>query len=530
MDARTESIGSTYRSFFENAVVGLYRTMPDGRLVEVNNACAQVFGYGTAEEFLADHGSDLEGLYSKVADRERALAALRKDGALVGFEYKANKKDGRCIWVSSSARAVLDEDGNVQLYEGSALDITKRKQAEEALVQSEQRFRDFAEVASDWLWETDADGHFTFLTDRFYEASGLHPNQVIGKTREEAFGDKYRPIDSSVDEDWPPHASLLKSREVLHNLEIGFTRPDGEERVFTSNLKPIRDDAGGFLGYRGATIDITGRKKAEWALKALNEDLERRVLEQTAELKSAQQELLRKERLATLGQLTGTVAHELRNPLGTVATSCEIVARVALDSRPELAPTLERAMRSIKRCDKIITELLDYARAKGPQLQAVELNLWLAVTLDEVQCPAGITMQRVFDPVIATVRIDPEQMRQVIVNLVDNAVQAMQGTDEERESDAGGVLTVSSRLMGGRVEITVADNGPGIPHGIFDQVTEPLFSTKSFGVGLGLPIVQQIVENHGGSLQINSHEGRGTEVTVSLSAEAAHTEVSRDER
>jgi signal transduction histidine kinase len=262
--------------------------------------------------------------------------------------------------------------------------------------------------------------------------------------------------------------------------------------------------------------DITARKRVERDLAALNENLEQRVEERTAELRSTQDSLLRKERLAALGQLTGTVAHELRNPLGAIATSVAVIRQKSADTDLNLKAALGRVDRSIGRCDSIITELLDFARAKGLQTVTTALDPWLSGVLDEQDIPEGITVKWHAQTNGAIVRFDPDALRRAAINVMDNACDAMTNEGGERDQLVAAELTVATRANTGRIEIEIADTGPGIPAEVLPKILEPLFSTKPFGTGLGLPTVQRIMEDHGGGLDIYSVVGRGTQVVLWL--------------
>lgn len=254
---------------------------------------------------------------------------------------------------------------------------------------------------------------------------------------------------------------------------------------------------------------LRAAKRSELEVKAANERLEQRVEARTAALHAAQSALLRKERLAAMGQLTGTVAHELRNPLAAISTSLAVIGQKCSDPALGVERAVERANRGVDRCDTIITELLDFARAKGLQPEPVVLDAWLSGVLDEQQVPRGIVLDRDFGTGGAIVRFDPEALRRAVVNLLENACHAI-------ADGQGSRITVTSRKAGERFEIIVADDGPGIADSNLPQVLEPLFSTKSFGTGLGLPTVQRIVEEHGGGLEIDSEVGRGTRVCLWL--------------
>ena len=244
--------------------------------------------------------------------------------------------------------------------------------------------------------------------------------------------------------------------------------------------------------------------------------LEDLVEERTRDLEAAQAQVLRQERLATLGQLTATVSHELRNPLGTIRTSLFALAKRLQDPELGIEGILERVERNIVRCNDIIEELLDYTRTPVMEKEPTALDAWLASVLDDYALPKGVRVQRVFD-VDGDLWIYRERLRRAVLNVLANACQAIQG--EPQEQQAEGQVTVATCRRQTRVEICVTDTGSGTAPEERERIFEPLYSTKSFGVGLGLPIVKQIMEQHGGGIEMTSVMGQGTTVTLWLPME-----------
>jgi signal transduction histidine kinase len=252
---------------------------------------------------------------------------------------------------------------------------------------------------------------------------------------------------------------------------------------------------------------------AHQEIRTLNQDLERRVHERTAELRAAQAEILSKERLSALGQLTATVAHELRNPLSSIRNTLFTIKETLAQSAMSFERPVSRMERSIARCDGIISDLLDYSRVSDLRRRPVTADKWLEETLDDQTRGEGVIIIRKFGAAGCRINVDTERMRRVIVNLLDNAVQAM--------AEAGIVtmerlVVFTTHATQGEYELVIEDTGPGIPAEIMPKIFEPLFSTKSFGTGLGLPTVKQIVEQHGGSIAIDSALGQGTRVAIRL--------------
>ncbi len=280
--------------------------------------------------------------------------------------------------------------------------------------------------------------------------------------------------------------------------------------VYLVSCTPIFDDAGRLRQAIHIATDITERKRADEELKRHRERLEELVAERTAALEAAHRELVDKERLAVLGRLTASVAHELRNPLGTVRTSFYTLRDHLLRHGADIESIWRRGERNILRCDRIIEELLDYARGTPPELVFTPIDEWLAEVLDEYQLPDGLDLKRELHAAV-DIEIDRERLRRCILNILQNAVAALEDARPARRE-----IVVSSGGAAERVEIRVRDTGPGIPADDLPRIWEPLYSTRAFGVGLGLPIVRQIMEQHGGGIEIDSEVGRGTTAVLWL--------------
>jgi signal transduction histidine kinase len=227
----------------------------------------------------------------------------------------------------------------------------------------------------------------------------------------------------------------------------------------------------------------------------------------------AEAELLKKERLSVLGQFTATVADELRNPLSAIRNTLFTMREIASSSGLTLDRPIARIQRSLARCDCIIGDLLEYTRSPELSRVPVGFDRWLKEVLAEHSLPAMVTLTQELRAGDAAVRIDADRLRRVVINLIDNAAQAL----GEMPAGAGTQrISVRTSICDDGVELAVSDTGPGIPADRLTRIFEPLFSTKSFGTGLGLATVKQIVSQHSGAVAVDSEVGRGTCVTIRL--------------
>ncbi len=377
-------------------------------------------------------------------------------------------------------------------------------EASQALAQhSEERIRDFAEIGADWLWEQDADLRFSFFSDASFNGSREVAQANLGKTRHE--------VGNGVltDAEWDAHAADLAARRSFRNLITKRTDANGTVHYTSTSGKPLFDEDGEFCGYRGTARDITATVLAEI-------ELERRVAARTDEVRTLQHKLLEQERRSTLDQLTATVSHELRNPLSAIRNSVYALTQGDAITDPRANRQLERIDRSVQRCENFIAQLAEYSQIRALSPHPVALDTWLGDALDRLSLPPAIVVDRALAAGNGTILADPDCLRRVIAHLVENSIQAMEAAADAQPQHHVWHIDIQSRCVNGRAQIIIADNGPGMSPEVLERAFEPLFSTKSFGVGLGLPLVKQILDFHGGGIEITSAIGRGAKAIVWL--------------
>ncbi len=273
---------------------------------------------------------------------------------------------------------------------------------------------------------------------------------------------------------------------------------------------------------RSATVSLIDISQMS-ELQRINEEVSRLNRELAAnmrKLSDAQDELINKGRMEQLGQLTATVAHELRNPLGAVRTSAFLLERKLKDKGMGVESQLDRINKGIVRCDNIITQLLDFSRSKQLHCQPGDLDAWLTGVVEEEakKLPVSVNVELLLGLDGQTFPFDPSRMQRAVINMISNAVEAMVGTADQAAANAVAEpkLMISTFVKQGHVSLRVTDNGPGIPPEVLARIREPLFTTKSFGTGLGVPAIEQIAVQHGGRLDIRSDVGHGSVFTVWL--------------
>jgi Na+/proline symporter/signal transduction histidine kinase len=248
-------------------------------------------------------------------------------------------------------------------------------------------------------------------------------------------------------------------------------------------------------------------------------ELEQKVRERTRDLEAAQEELIKRERLSVIGQLTAIVSHELRNPLGVIQSSAYVLSKKLTDTDEKTQKHLERIEQQVGICDSIIGELLEYTRGRRSAAVKGEINSWLEHVLDELSFPKNVRVIKLLRRDIPEISFDKEKMRRVVVNLCENAIQAVLAREtalEEAKVSYSPRIRISTYAADSSVCIQVEDNGMGMNRETTARAFEPLFTTRARGTGLGLAIVKKIVEEHGGTVQLSSVPDQGTIITIAL--------------
>jgi signal transduction histidine kinase len=294
-----------------------------------------------------------------------------------------------------------------------------------------------------------------------------------------------------------------------------FVRPDGTVAWVMGQAIPETNSENQIVGYVGTVTDITERKQAEQRLAQYSEHLEEMVAARTRELRDAQEQLVRQERLAVLGQLAAGVSHELRNPLGVIQNAIYFLNLVQPDAGDNIKEYYGIIEEEAHTAVRIVTDLLDFSSPiQYVDREPTAVSELARQTLERLPTPSWVEVALELPAGLPPVYADRRHVVQVLGNLVVNAYQAM---------PEGGKLTLSARQQDERVAIAVIDTGVGIPPEDMRKLFEPLFTTKARGIGLGLAVSRKLAEANGGRIEVQSEPGKGSTFTLYLP-------VAKDER
>jgi len=466
------------------------------RLVLVNDAFCRMLGRARA---------DLVGRTDfDLVPAEEASVFQAKDkvvfqtGILHENEESLTDPSGRQHWIVTRKSLVTAFDGSRYLV-GVITDITERRQVQGEVELLQRRLTDALENIGEGFVLWDADDRLVRCNPKFLEFFAVSADLMTpGRSFEEILRGavaRGQYAGTATNPEGMIQAVLNRRREAAGSSELLLS--DGRWLYVTNR----RTSDGGIVGILS---DITERKKGELELREANESLT-----------AAMDKLANTERLATIGQVAATVSHELRNPLGAIRNSMALVHQVTAGKQLGIDRALERVDRNIERCTTIITALLEFTHKREIVRTPTAFDAWLGEVLAQCKIPPGIILDRELSAK-AEVTIDREHFRQVIVNLVDNAAQALKDPAWNPPADHARRIIVRAQAAGPDLRLSFIDTGPGIPPEVLPRIFEPLFTTKNFGVGLGLPTVRQIVEQHGGRIEVDSAADVGTTFTVWL--------------
>jgi signal transduction histidine kinase len=382
--------------------------------------------------------------------------------------------------------ATFEEGGNQGV--AFVLDLTERKCAEGALRESEAKFRDYAETASDWFWETGPDYKFTLLTENAFGSGSA--DRIGTACWEHALDLEAEP------EKWRFIQATLDSRKPFRDFVYRSARRNDSPMYVKASGKPVFDGSGEFRGYRGTGTDVTAIMRAQ---------------DEHERLRRLESDLAHMNRVDMMGQQAASLAHEVTQPIAA-ARNYARAALNFLDRQPpnlgEVKKQLGSVVGAADRSGEIIERIRDHIKKAPPRKVHFDLNH----AIDEVIVLArsaitrnGVSVQTLLSEGLAPVQGDRVQLQQVVLNLILNAVEAMGSV----EAGPRQMLISTEQTQENGVLVAVCDSGPGIDPENSERAFEPFYTTKTSGMGMGLSICRSIIDAHGGRLWAGVSEPQG---------------------
>ncbi|MCX5971489.1 MAG: PAS domain S-box protein, partial [Coprothermobacterota bacterium] len=473
---------ANYRNLFERVPSGLYRSTPEGRFLEVNQAMVDLFGYSSVQEMMTlDIGS---AFYHSAEERDQWVKKLLQTGELRNTENHSLRKDGNSMVLLENSRVVRDESGKVLFFEGTLTDTTDRKRAEEASRKSEEKYRLLIENSHDIIYTLTPDGVFTFVSPGWTALLGHPVIEVVGK-----------PFQQFVHPDDLERCRVFLQKTIetgqrQMGIEYRTQHADGSWRWHTSNGVPLKDETGKVVSYEGIASDITERKQIEGEMEK------------------------------TRANFLFGVSHELKTPLFLMDISLEMLENSPESGRAKrTSEFMETWKRNLHRLRHLVFNMVDSQRTQTMgfkiERQSTDFRALIERVVQEHELLAGPKKIRITMDLapIPPMFIDPEAIHRLVENLLTNAIKF---------SPRSGEVTIRLVEEDAKAVLTVKDQGSGISaeeqKGLFLPFQRAATAVRSVipGTGLGLYVAKIIVDAHGGTISLRSKVGKGTTVTARL--------------
>jgi PAS domain S-box-containing protein len=418
------------------------------------------------------------------AEVQRALGEKRR----YSIEYRIVLPDGTVKHLESIGEPEFSANGELVEIVATQIDVTERKRAEQALRESEAKFRDYAESASDWFWEIGPDYKFTLLTEN---AFGSNAADRIGT---ECWD---RALDLETEpEKWRLVRATLESHKPFRDFVYCSMGGNGSPMYVKASGKPVFDCNGEFRGYRGTGADVTATVRAQG---------------EHDRLRQLEADLAHMNRLSVMGELAASLAHEITQPIGSARNNARAALNY-LDRRPpdlgEVSEALGCVVGDADRAGEIVDRIRAHIKKAAPRKDSIDLNEAITEVIGLARSAItrnGVSVQTRLMEGVLPAQGDRVQLQQVVLNLILNAVEAMSSVD-----DGARELLISTAKSGkSGVLVAVRDSGPGIDPERRERIFDAFYTTKSSGIGMGLSICRSIIIAHGGRLWAEANAPRG---------------------
>lgn len=496
-ETREQVLFQTLRQIIDLTGVGLYETRLDGTYRFANLVLADMLGYESAAQLMAT-GLAATSFYADPEDRRRFVEAIERDGIVRGMVAKGRRNDGTEFWVSETATGLTDEAGRLIGYVGSATDVTELIETQKRVAQAEADYRRIFERANEGIYRSSLDGRQLRSNPALVRLNGYESEAEhlagVHDIASEWYVDPNRRAEFK---------RLLEENDVVRDFESEIYRHKTRERIWiTENAYLVRDADGNPLFYEGTVSEITERKNSERRLR---------------EAKTAAEAANRAK-----SRFLANMSHELRTPLNSIIGFTELIQHEPHGpvGAPQYKDYLGDVAKSARMLLQLIDDILDIAKLDAGKLNFDREPLDPAGLMEDAlsilapKIRAGeINLERDFAPDIPPIEGDSRRMQQVLINLLSNAV---------KYTDPGGTIAVTTRHKAPWILVRVRDTGVGIPEEDLPKIFLPFEQSRyavshaKEGAGLGLPLARELVQQHGGDIELESHIGVGTTVTVRL--------------
>ncbi len=534
-----------YRTIFERSLDAIILTDPKGQILEINPAVLSILGYETREETL-ELGYAFT-LFEKKRDLKSFQEKIFKDGFVTEFETRLLRKDGKGFDALISSNVIIDVVQQITGYVMIIRDITRMKRAMAEVETQNKRLATLNTISMKVNSSLDLNDVLNTTIEKVLEIVEPDSVRIYLLHNESKFLDliAYKGLSAAFIE--KPHVQRRKIGDGL----LGETAENGRPRVVDNLLRidhphveslveeglkstfylPLIS-GGKSVGVMCVSSHIAFKFSADYVdfltgignqigVAIHNADLYKNIKTAYQELKAAQEQVIRSEKLASLGKLSATIAHEINNPIAAVLTYIRLMMklldrdRFSEERKDDISRYLDTMASEMSRCGEIVKNLLAFSRRSKTDIKPQPLNAIVEKTLALISHDLTLKQIRVkqeIAPDLPQVKCDFKQIQQALLNLISNASEAM---------DNGGTLTLSARQEDEKspfLTVRVSDTGCGISKENQQNIFEPFFTTKAEGkgVGLGLSVVYGIITNHDGSIEVESEEGKGTVFTIKL--------------
>jgi PAS domain S-box-containing protein len=488
----------------------IYLLDPDGYVSSWNTGAQRFKGY-TADEIIGQHFSVFYTEEDRAAGLpERALATAASEGKFEAEGWRV-RKDGTRFWTSVLIDPVIDADGNLIGFAKVTRDITDKKGAEQALYESEQRFRLLVEGVRDVaIYMLDTEGHVSNWNAGAEAIKGYRAGEIIGQH----FSRFYTPEDRASGE--PQRALETVLREGKYETEAWRVRKDGTRFWASVLIDPIRDESGKLIGYAKITRDATERRLAQ------------------DEIERAREALNQAQKMEAVGRLTGGVAHDFNNLLTIIRSSIDLLRRPGV-SEDKKVRYLEAIAETTDRAATLTGQLLAFARRQPlrPELFNIAERIRGLEQIIATSLGSPIKLEIDVDGDVGSVEADPNQFETALLNIIINARDAMPNGGTLRLSAGVAEAPAGKAEQPGRpgyVTVSISDSGTGMDADTLAQIFEPFFTTKDVnrGTGLGLSQVYGFIKQSTGEIEVDSTPGEGTTFTLYLPRSSSDRVVAPD--